>query len=86
MSEREDSWGVKDFFGGLVGGGILAALGAWMFINPGARDHQPAQGSVRLLGKLLDAIWGIPGGIVLEIIGLVIIWLTIDQVRQQCKR
>ena len=86
MSESKDTWSIKDFFGGLVGGGIIAGLGIWMIINPDGAGTTDAEGRRSMIKNLLNAIWSIPGGIVVTIIGLVIVWLTIDQIRSQLKR
>lgn len=86
MSDSEDVWSIKDFLGGLVGGGILTGLGVWMIINPDGGSDQEAVGGRSWAKNLLNDIWGVPGGIIVGFIGLVIIWLTIDQIMKQQKR
>lgn len=86
MSKSPDDWGIKDLLGGLLGGAILAILGLWMLLLPGARDHEPAKDSARLLGKLLDLIWSIPGGLALILIGMAIFGLTTYQMVTQYNR
>ena len=43
-SANDDTWSAKDFFGGIVGGVILAGLGVWMIINPDAAGDPDASG------------------------------------------
>ena len=85
-SANDDTWSAKDFFGGIVGGVILAGLGVWMIINPDAAGDPDASVRRSVIKNLLNTIWGVPGGIVVCIIGLLIIWMTIVQFRVQHKR
>jgi len=86
MSDTEDTWSIKDFFGGLVGGGIITGLGMWMIINPDGAGDTEAVGKRSFFKNLLNDIWGIPGGIIVGLIGIVIVWLTIDQLIKQRRR
>ncbi|MCA9303266.1 MAG: hypothetical protein KC996_04015 [Phycisphaerales bacterium] len=85
MPETEDHWGIKDILGGVVGGGILAALGVWMIINPDGASTTGSSSKRRLLRDLLDAIWGVPGGIILGLVGVLIVWATVHQAMKQTK-
>ncbi len=86
MSTDPDRWKITDFAGGLIGGSILCVFGLWMILAPGARDHQPSEGSVRLLGKLLDAIWSLPGGIATGLVGFAIFAMTLHHLVTQYNR
>lgn len=81
-----EHWKITDFAGGLIGGSLLCVLGLWMILAPGARDHQPSERSVRLIGRLLDAIWSVPGGIATGLVGFAIFAMTLHQLVTQFNR
>ena len=83
--DSNDSWGVKDILGGVIGGGLLSVLGIWMIINPDGMSSDPSAGRRRMLKDLLNAIWGIPGGIIVGLIGIAIVWATVHQAMKQMK-
>ncbi len=83
MSNKTESWTIKDILGGVIGGAFLTALGVWMIINPDGA--QPSEGRRRLLKDLINWIWSTPGGIILALIGLLIVGATVHQAIKQRK-
>ena len=75
---KSQSWSFKEYFGGIVGGGVVCGFGIWMLIEP-TKAFQEESGSGRgaSVMRLIDAVWGTPGGIVLSLLGLAIVGGTI---------
>ncbi|MFG0243501.1 MAG: hypothetical protein ACF8R9_12015 [Phycisphaerales bacterium JB054] len=73
MTDSE-SWTLREYLGGLVGGSVLLGIGIWMLVDPDklARgEYGPGRGGS--LMRLLDAVWGIPGAIALSVLGALIV-------------
>lgn len=85
MSDTKESWSIKDILGGLIGGGLLIAVGINMIINPDGASTDPSVGGKRLIKDLMNYIWSTPGGIVVIIIGLLIAGATVHQMIDQRK-
>ncbi len=85
MSNPNDNWGYKDIIGGAIGGTLFALVGLKMLINPNARDDKAAE-TTKIIGKLLDVIWGIPGGIILMLIGFAIAWISISMLLKRFEK
>ena len=66
--------------------GILVALiptgfGIWMLAAPHLMDGAEPHGRRVLFKKLLAWIWGYPGGIVLLLLGLLLLWAAFQPER-----
>ncbi len=85
MSDTKERWSIKDTLGGLIGGGLLVAVGINMIINPDGASTDPSVGGKRLIKDLMNYIWSTPGGIVVIIIGLLIAGATVHQMIDQRK-
>ncbi len=81
MSESDDTSTIKDLLGGLFWGALITGLGIWMLVDPDLGQTSEPEGRRRGLVKLLYAIWSTPGGIIIGLIGLLIIWGAISQMR-----
>lgn len=67
----------KQKLGGLFVGLILGSLGVWMIVNPQSPIHgdtEPTRARTGLIVTALDWIWGLPGGIILLLLTLLIVW------------
>jgi len=69
-----EAWSFRDYSGGFVGGAVALGTGIWMLIEPdklAQGDYGPGRGGS--LMRLLDTVWGIPGGMVVSGLGALIV-------------
>ncbi len=61
---------------GIFWGAAVGAMGVWMLVQPVSPLHpeEAHRAKVSLITTALDWIWGVPGGIVLLVLALVIAW------------
>ncbi|MCR9074824.1 MAG: hypothetical protein NXI07_02175 [bacterium] len=85
-AKQEESWSYKDLFGGLIFSAVLLGFGVWMLINPEGSDEFSTEGRRGLYKSIIKWIWGTPGGIILALIGLLILWGTINGTIQHRKK
>ncbi len=83
---QEESWSYKDLIGGLVFSAALIGFGAWMLVNPQGGDEVSTEGRRGLYKVILKWIWSTPGGIILALLGLLVLWGTINGTIQHRKK
>jgi|GEM_PF-2881962 len=79
-----DGWNLKESLGGLVGGAVVASFGVWMLAEPSRiaqEEYGPGKGGSIM--RLIDAVWGIPGGVVLTLFGLLILGGTVAAMKSR---
>lgn len=86
IAAQEESWSYKDLLGGLIFSAALLGLGVWMLINPDGGDDFSAEGRRGLYKSIIKWVWGTPGGVILTLIGLLVLWGTINGTIQHRKK
>ena len=78
-NSEEQKTGVKELIISSIIGLLIMGLGIAMFVNPGMEigDYDGVRRRSGFLVRVLDFVWGIPGGIVITLFGALVIWGTI---------
>ena len=71
----------KEKRGAIIGGLIFVGIGIAMIVNPHAADGAVASGRNSMIEAIIVWIWGIPGGIVLALLGGATFWGGVKAVR-----
>ena len=71
----------KEKRGAIIGGLIFVGIGIAMIVNPHAADGAVASGRNSMIETIIVWIWGIPGGIVLALLGGATFWGGVKAVR-----